>query len=47
MAFYKQFSTFAVLLLKYTNNMTATLTYTLVLAAIFFGKKAIHFIEEE
>ena len=27
--------------------MTATLTYTLVLAAIFIGRKAIDMIEEE
>jgi len=27
--------------------MTATLTYTLVLAAIFFGKKAMDFLDKE
>jgi hypothetical protein len=27
--------------------MTATLTYTLLLAAIFIGRKALNFIEEE
>ena len=27
--------------------MTATFTYTLVLAAIFIGRKAIHMIEQE
>lgn len=31
---------------KQNENMTATLTYTLVLAAILLGRKAITFIQE-